>query len=227
MSSKIYVGNLPYSVTDSSLESNFAEFGGVSSAKVMMDRETGRSKGFGFVEMANAQVAQAAISALHGMSVDGRSIVVNLARPRETTGAAGGYALPEVLERTILRILRDVSPMRQIATVRTVGSTDYKELVDVNGAAFEWVGEADARSQTNTSDLYEVIPTFGMASAKPQASEESLDDLFFNVEDWLVTSATDAIDQGEGAAFVSGNGTKKPTGFLAGPTPVCSPRSRG
>ena len=139
-----------------------------------------------------------------------------------TTGAAGGYALPEVLERTILRILRDVSPMRQIATVRTVGSTDYKELVDVNGAAFEWVGEADARSQTNTSDLYEVIPTFGMASAKPQASEESLDDLFFNVEDWLVTSATDAIDQGEGAAFVSGNGTKKPTGFLAGPAPVAT-----
>ena len=57
MSTKIYVGNLPYSVTDSSLQSNFAEFGSVSSAKVMMDRETGRSKGFGFVEMANAEVA--------------------------------------------------------------------------------------------------------------------------------------------------------------------------
>ena len=62
MSSKIYVGNLPYSVTDSTLESNFAEFGSVSSAKVMMDRETGRSKGFGFVEMASAEVAQAAIT---------------------------------------------------------------------------------------------------------------------------------------------------------------------
>jgi RNA recognition motif-containing protein len=92
MSTKIYVGNLPYSVTDSTLESNFAEFGGVSSAKVMMDRETGRSKGFGFVEMANAEVAQAAISALHGMSVDGRSIVVNLARPREEGGGSGGYS---------------------------------------------------------------------------------------------------------------------------------------
>ena len=91
MSSKIYVGNLPYSVTDATLESNFAEFGGVSSAKVMMDRETGRSKGFRFVEMANAEVAQAAISALHGMSVDGRTIVVNLARPREAGGGAGGF----------------------------------------------------------------------------------------------------------------------------------------
>lgn len=91
MSTKIYVGNLPYSVTDSSLHSNFAEFGGVSSAKVMTDRETGRSKGFGFVEMASAEVAQAAIEALHGMSVDGRTIVVNLARPREAGGGAGGF----------------------------------------------------------------------------------------------------------------------------------------
>ena len=90
MSVKIYVGNLPYSVTDSSLESNFSEFGSVSSAKVMMDRETGRSKGFGFVEMASAEVAQAAITALHGRSVDGRSIVVNLARPREASGGGGG-----------------------------------------------------------------------------------------------------------------------------------------
>ena len=90
MSTKIYVGNLPYSVDDESLRSNFSEFGGVSSAKVMMDRETGRSKGFGFVEMDSAEVAQAAITGLHGMSVDGRSIVVNLARPREAGGAGGG-----------------------------------------------------------------------------------------------------------------------------------------
>lgn len=92
MSNKIYVGNLPFSVTDSSLKSNFAEFGSVSSAKVMMDRETGTSKGFGFVEMASAEVAQAAIAALHGMSVDGRSIVVSLARPREASKDSGGYS---------------------------------------------------------------------------------------------------------------------------------------
>jgi RNA recognition motif-containing protein len=89
MSSKIYVGNLPYSVTDSSLKSNFAEFGNVSSAKVMMDRDTGNSKGFGFVEMASADEAQAAITALHGMSVDGRSIVVSLAKPREASSGSG------------------------------------------------------------------------------------------------------------------------------------------
>jgi RNA recognition motif-containing protein len=89
MSSKIYVGNLPYSVTDSSLRSNFAEFGDVSSAKVMMDRETGNSKGFGFVEMDSAENAQAAITALHGMSVQGRSIVVTLARPRDAEKPSG------------------------------------------------------------------------------------------------------------------------------------------
>ena len=91
MGNKLYVGNLPYSVTDAILESNFSEFGGVSSAKVMMDRETGRSKGFGFVEMASPEVAQAAIDGLNGMSVEGRSIVVNLSRPREDSGSRGGY----------------------------------------------------------------------------------------------------------------------------------------
>ena len=137
-----------------------------------------------------------------------------------STGSAGGFALPEIIERQIARLSVDISPIRQIATVRTVGSPDYKELFDINGAGFEWVGETDARAQTNTPDLAEVAPTFGMASAKPQASEESLDDLFFDVESWLTMSAAEAIAQGEGVAFISGNGTKKPTGFLAGPAPV-------
>jgi HK97 family phage major capsid protein len=137
-----------------------------------------------------------------------------------STGAAGGFALPEIIERAIQRLSVDISEIRQISTVRTVGSPDYKELFDINGAAFEWVGEADPRAQTNTPDLAEVAPTFGMGSAKPQASEESLDDLFFDVESWLTTSAAEAIAQGEGVSFVSGNGVKKPTGFLAGPVPV-------
>jgi RNA recognition motif-containing protein len=91
MSSKIYVGNLPYSIDDASLRHNFSEYGSVSSAKVMMDRDTGRSKGFGFVEMTTEPEAQAAINGLNGQSVDGRSIVVNMARPKEGRGDAGGY----------------------------------------------------------------------------------------------------------------------------------------
>jgi HK97 family phage major capsid protein len=139
-----------------------------------------------------------------------------------STGSAGGFALPEQIEQMIARLSVDISPIRQIATVRTVGTPDYKELFDINGAAFEWLGEAGTRNQTNTPDLAEVAPTFGMASAKPQASEESLDDLFFNVEQWLIESAAEAIAQGEGAAFVNGNGTARPTGFLAGPAPLAT-----
>ena len=70
-----------------------------------------------------------------------------------STGSAGGFALPEIIERAIARLSVDISPIRQIATVRTVGSPDYKELFDVNGAAFEWLGEAATRNQTNTPNL--------------------------------------------------------------------------
>jgi RNA recognition motif-containing protein len=87
---KLYVGNLAYSVRDETLQQRFAEFGTVTSAKVMMDRETGRSKGFGFVEMSSDTEAQAAIRGLNGQSIDGRAIVVNEARPKEGGGGFGG-----------------------------------------------------------------------------------------------------------------------------------------
>ena len=149
-----------------------------------------------------------------------RNLETRAADARTSTGASGGFALPEEIERTIARLGVAMSPIRSLATVRTVGTPDYKELIDVNGAAFEWIGETDTRAQTNTPDLAEIAPTFGMASAKPQATEESLDDLFFDVENWLIQSAAEAIYAGEGVAFVSGNGTKKPKGFLAGPAPL-------
>ncbi len=166
------------------------------------------------------QRAHAAAKALEAKSKQAGDRETRATQAVTTTGSAGGFALPEQIEASIARLSVDISPIRQIATVRTVGSPDYKELFDVNGAAFEWVGETDNRNQTNTPDLVEVAPTFGMASAKPQASEESLDDLFFDVEGWLISSAAEAMAQGEGTAFVLGNGTKRPTGFLAGPAPV-------
>lgn len=164
------------------------------------------------------QKAATAAKQLEAKNRDGRE--TRATQTVTSTGSAGGFALPEIIERQIARLSVDISPIRQISTVRTVGSPDYKELLDINGAGFEWVGETDTRAQTNTPNLAEVAPTFGMASAKPQASEESLDDLFFDVENWLTMSAAEAIAQGEGVAFISGDGTKKPTGFLAGPTPV-------
>ncbi|MDM0044558.1 RNA-binding protein [Variovorax dokdonensis] len=95
MGNKLYVGNLPYSVRDGDLEQAFGQFGSVTSAKVMMERETGRSKGFGFVEMGSDAEAQAAINGMNGQPLGGRSVVVNEARPMEPrpprSGGGGGY----------------------------------------------------------------------------------------------------------------------------------------
>jgi RNA recognition motif-containing protein len=87
---KIYVGNLPYSVTDATLEQLFSAHGTVQSAQVIMDRDTGRSKGFGFVEMSSDAEAQAAINALNLKEVDGRSLTVNEARPKTEGGGGRG-----------------------------------------------------------------------------------------------------------------------------------------
>ena len=102
MGNKLYVGNLPYSVRDEDLQQSFGQFGAVTSAKVMMERDTGRSKGFGFVEMASDAEAQAAITGMNGQPLGGRSVVVNEARPMEARpprsggggfggGSGGGY----------------------------------------------------------------------------------------------------------------------------------------
>ena len=99
MGNKLYVGNLPYSVRDEDLQQSFGQFGAVTSAKVMMERDTGRSKGFGFVEMGNDAEAQAAIAGMNGQPLGGRSVVANEARPMEARpprsgggfGGGGGY----------------------------------------------------------------------------------------------------------------------------------------
>ena len=83
MGNKLYVGNLPYTVRDDDLSQSFGEFGTVTSAKVMMERDTGRSKGFGFVEMADDAQAQAAVNGMNGQALGGRNLVVNEARPME------------------------------------------------------------------------------------------------------------------------------------------------
>src|SRR4051794_7633336 len=101
MGNKLYVGNLPYSYRDSDMEQAFSQYGTVSSAKVMMERDTGRSKGFGFVEMSNEAEAKAAIEGMNGQQIGGRGLVVNEARPMESRpprsggfgggGGGGGY----------------------------------------------------------------------------------------------------------------------------------------
>jgi len=91
MGKKLYVGNLTYEVTNGGLEQMFAPHGTVESAQIITDRETGRSKGFGFVEMKTAAEAQTAMAALNGQQSDGRSLKVNEAKPREDRGGQRGY----------------------------------------------------------------------------------------------------------------------------------------
>ena len=91
MGNKLYVGNLPYSFRDSDMEQAFSQFGTVTSAKVMMERDTGRSKGFGFVEMGSPAEAQAAIEGMNGQQHGGRAVVVNEARPMEPRSGGGGF----------------------------------------------------------------------------------------------------------------------------------------
>jgi RNA recognition motif-containing protein len=90
MGKKLYVGNLAYDVTDSSLQTMFETFGTVRSAQIIMDRDTNRSKGFGFVEMEKDQEAAAAIAGLNGKEIGGRALTVNEARPKESGGRSGG-----------------------------------------------------------------------------------------------------------------------------------------
>lgn len=137
------------------------------------------------------------------------------------TGEAGGHAIPKVIASEIARVAQNLSAVRQIARVVTVGTKDYHELVDLNGAGTEWVGETNTRNKTDTGNLGKVQPTFGMIVAKPEATLESIQDSFFDAEAWIVDSVARQIAIAEGQAFVAGNGSNKPTGFLHG-TPVAT-----
>lgn len=133
--------------------------------------------------------------------------------------AGGGYAVPEDISRQIGNLLQKFSPVRSLVKVVQVGTSDYKELIDINGATAGWVGESDSRTATNTPQLRERAPTHGELYAYPQVSEWSLDDIFFNVENWLAESVARSFAIAESSAVISGNGTNKPTGML-NTTPV-------
>lgn len=130
------------------------------------------------------------------------------------TPAAGGYAVPEQIAREIERQEKLFSPIRSDVKVVQVGTSDYKELVNLRGTTGGWVGESGSRSATATSTLREVVPTHGELYAYPQVSEWSLDDIFFDVEAWLAEEVAETFAIEEASAVVSGNGTSKPTGML-------------
>jgi len=118
MGNKLYVGNLPYSVRDGDLEQAFGAFGAVTSAKVMMERDTGRSKGFGFVEMGSDAEAQAAIEGMNGQSLGGRNVVVNEARPMEARPPAA------VAAASVARVVKAAVAVTVVVAAKAVAITD-------------------------------------------------------------------------------------------------------
>lgn len=142
------------------------------------------------------------------------------------TPAEGGYAVPEDLDQQIDSLLRDVSPIRGIANVVRIGSSNYRKLVSLSDSASGWVGEEGARTETDSPTFAEVVPPLGEIYANPAATQAMLDDAFFDVEAWLAEELANEIGAQEGAAFVTGNGTNKPKGFTTYTTSTAADSAR-
>lgn len=136
-------------------------------------------------------------------------------------GSGPGVAVPTMIASDIQKKTNDESVMASLVKVVQVGTSDYKELVDKGGLGFGWVGAGDARTATASPDLYEVEPAMGTVYAYPEAQEEQLDDVFFDIETWLVDAARTAFANARDVAVIGGDGNKKPLGLL-GRAPVAA-----
>lgn len=132
--------------------------------------------------------------------------------------AQGGYSLPEELRQEIIRLEKEVSPLRGVVSVASASTTDVKQLVSVGDAASGWVGETDSRSQTNAPELAQRTATFGEVYARPRIYQHMLEDSFFNAESWLAGEVARQFAEVEGQAFLNGDGSNKPVGILNGLT---------
>lgn len=144
-----------------------------------------------------------------------RDLEVKALNITQNSGADGGYAVPTIIDKEILAQLVNVSDMRRLAKVVTVGTSDWKKLVSTNGTASGWVDEDDARTATNTPQLASIAGVMGELYANPQATQQMLDDVFFDAEAWLAGEVAIEFARAEGAAFIVGTGTKQPKGITA------------
>jgi HK97 family phage major capsid protein len=143
-----------------------------------------------------------------------------------TSDAGGGYAVPDALDAQIDAVLKSISPIRAIANVVKVGSAGYRKLVTSGGTPSGWAAETAARPETDTPVFNEIAPPMGELYANPAASQAMLDDAAFDVEEWLSGEIAMEFAKAEGTAFVNGNGTSKPKGFLAATTSASGDASR-
>lgn len=132
-------------------------------------------------------------------------------------GSGGGVAIPTLLDAEISRKTSDESLLRGVVRTIQVGSPDYKKLVNKGGAGFAWVGTGDTRDRTDNAGYYLSEPTTGTIYAYPEYAEETLDDVFFDLEGEVVMDVGEAFGNGMDVAIIGGTGTKMPTGMLATP----------
>lgn len=177
----------------------------------------------------DAQVVSAGRPALDGAkagaSAESRAFVETYLRKGVETGvelksvsgasdAAGGYAVPREIDAMIDAALVAISPIRRIANVVKVGTAGYRKLITTGGAPSGWVAETAARPETGTPTFREFVPPSGELYANPAVSQAMLDDAHFDLQAWLSSEVATEFARAEGAAFVNGNGTNRPKGFL-------------
>jgi len=131
--------------------------------------------------------------------------------------ADGGFAVPTEIDVLIARQLREISPIRHLAQVVSVGSSGYRKLVTTGGTSSGWVGETSPRPETDTPEFAEIAPPTGELYANPAASQSMLDDAAFDLEGWLASEIAMEFARAEGSAFVNGTGINQPLGFLSSP----------
>jgi HK97 family phage major capsid protein len=130
------------------------------------------------------------------------------------SAGAGGYAVPREIDQMIEAALKAISPIRAVANVVRTGTAGYRKLVTTGGVVSGWASETGSRAETGTPTFQEIAPPSGELYANPAASQAMLDDAQFDVESWLADEIAREFARAEGAAFVSGNGTNKPKGFV-------------
>ena len=138
------------------------------------------------------------------------------------SGPDGGFAVPKVIDAMIEAIAVNISPIRAISQVVQTSTQDYHKLVNIRGATSGWVGETTARTETATSQFKDISPPMGDLYANPMISQQVMDDVFFNAEQWMAEELATEFSRAEGAAFITGTGINQPLGFLSGPAPVAT-----
>ena len=206
------------------ITSQIAELESLKSQIEALEKKTNRPGSTGF--SSEAQEHKEAFGAFMRKGLDAGLAELQAKALNITADADGGFAVPEELDRSIGSLLRNSTPMREICNVVQMGGAEYKKLMSLAGSTSGWVGEADARTATNTPQLAQITPFMGELYANPQATQTMLDDVFFNAEQWLAGELATEFAEKENLAFTSGDGVKKPKGLLAYTTAATSDATR-